>query len=413
MTDRSAGAAIELDRLTRRFARGADPVVDEASFSVAAGEPLVLLGPSGAGKTTLLRLIAGLDRADEGTIRFDGEDVGGRSPRDRAVAMVFQDRSVYPHLTVRRNLAFGLRQWGVGRAEAGRRVDEAMALLELADLADRKPHQLSGGERQRLALGRAIVRRPRVLLLDEPLSHLDEPLRWRMRTMLRRAVESIACTSILVTHDQDDAFTFGGRAALMDGGKILQAGPADDLWQAPASLAAARFIGRPPINELPLDLAGSEAGGRLAKALGPIRDGGGAAEPLAASDRLVLCARPMDVSLEAIPKSMVTEVGSAADDTGLEAGVVHLPGNLIGQEIIAGRRFALVRIAPGVVWRAASSETVASPGNPGPSENVLLAVPVDRILLFRAETGERVALAAEEPMKTPMAEIPKKSGSGD
>ena len=221
------------------------------SLTVADGEFMVLVGPSGCGKSTLLRLIAGLEAPDAGTIALDGRSVNGVPPKDRDLAMVFQNYALYPHLTVFENLAFGLRLRQRPRDEIAARVAAAAAQLGLADVLDRLPKALSGGQRQRVAVGRAIVRQPKVFLFDEPLSNLDAKLRATTRTELARLHARLAATMIYVTHDQVEAMTMGDRICVMKDGCIQQVAAPLELYEHPANLFVAGFIGSPPMNFLP------------------------------------------------------------------------------------------------------------------------------------------------------------------
>ncbi len=215
---------------------------------VRDGEFLVLVGPSGCGKSTTLRMIAGLEDASCGTIRIGGTVVNRLPPRDRDVAMVFQSHALYPHMSVRENMAFGLRRRGCPRDEIGRRVAWAAELLGLVGLLDRKPHTLSGGQRQRVALGRAVVRRPKLFLLDEPLSNLDARLRTDTRAELKRLHRKLATTTLYVTHNQEEAMTLADRIAVLRGGRIQQCGTPLEVYNAPANRFVAGFIGTPAMN---------------------------------------------------------------------------------------------------------------------------------------------------------------------
>jgi multiple sugar transport system ATP-binding protein len=225
-------------------------VVHGVDLQVRSGEFLVLVGPSGCGKTTLLRLIAGLEQLDRGEIRIDGLRVNDVPPRDRDVAMVFQSYALYPHMTVRENIAFGLALRRVARADIEARVAETASLLEIGHLLDRKPKDLSGGQRQRVAMGRAIVRRPKLFLFDEPLSNLDTALRVQMRGELARLHRRLAATMIYVTHDQVEAMTLATRVAALNQGKVQQFGPPLELYHEPANQFVAGFLGSPSMNFL-------------------------------------------------------------------------------------------------------------------------------------------------------------------
>ncbi len=239
-------AGIELESVTKRF--GDVIAVDDVSLGITDGEFMVLVGPSGCGKSTALRLIAGLEEPDAGVIRLDGDVVNDVEAKHRDLAMVFQSYALYPHMTVRRNIAFPLKPLGVDRAERDRRAADAAALLALDDVLDRKPSQLSGGQRQRVALARAIVREPRAFLMDEPLSNLDAKLRIETRADLVALHERLATTFVYVTHDQVEAMTMADRVAILDAGRLQQVGTPDEVYEQPANLFVAGFIGSPPMN---------------------------------------------------------------------------------------------------------------------------------------------------------------------
>jgi len=242
-------ARVALRNVTKQF-HGSTCALDDLSLEVPDGEFLILVGPSGCGKTTALRLIAGLEKATSGTITIGDLTVNGVSPRDRDIAMVFQNYALYPHMTVYRNLGFGLRERRTPKREVDRRVREISAVLGLDELLKRRPAQLSGGQRQRVAMGRALVREPKVFLLDEPLSNLDAKLRVQMRAELKRLHAKLGITTIYVTHDQIEAMTLADRIVVMSAGKALQIGTPQEVFQRPANLFVAGFIGSPAMNLL-------------------------------------------------------------------------------------------------------------------------------------------------------------------
>ncbi|BCJ49323.1 ABC transporter ATP-binding protein [Actinoplanes sp. NBRC 14428] len=240
-------SVVRLDHLTKVFP-GGTAAVDDLSLTTADGEFLVLVGPSGCGKSTVLRMIAGLEEATSGDVYIDRERVTDWAPKERDIAMVFQNYALYPHMTVRQNMGFALRLRHVETARARRQVAETANLLGLRDLLDRKPKALSGGQRQRVAMGRAMVRRPRVFLLDEPLSNLDAKLRVSMRAELARLHQRYRVTTVYVTHDQIEAMTLGDRIAVLDQGRLQQIGTPDQLYRAPANRFVAGFMGSPSMN---------------------------------------------------------------------------------------------------------------------------------------------------------------------
>src|SRR5262245_41376818 len=240
-------ATIELDRVSKVYGNGFR-AVDDVSLAIADGEFVVLVGPSGCGKSTLLRMLAGLEEVSVGEVRIGGVDVTDLAPRHRDIAMVFQNYALYPHMTVRENLGYGLKTRKVGKAETARRVDEVAGLLGLAELLDRKPAQLSGGQRQRVAMGRAIAREPRAFLMDEPLSNLDAKLRVAMRASLSQLHARLGVTTVYVTHDQTEAMTLGHRVAVMRDGRIVQVDTPQELYRRPDNIFVAAFIGSPSMN---------------------------------------------------------------------------------------------------------------------------------------------------------------------
>jgi sn-glycerol 3-phosphate transport system ATP-binding protein len=242
-------ADVAFENVSKEFPGGTF-AVDDLTLGIPDGEFLILVGPSGCGKTTALRLIAGLEKPTAGTIRIGTETVNGISPRDRDIAMVFQNYALYPHMTVYRNLAFGLRERRTPKRETDRRVREISSVLSLDELLKRRPAQLSGGQRQRVAMGRALVREPKVFLLDEPLSNLDAKLRVQMRAELKRLHKRVGITTVYVTHDQVEAMTLADRIVVMSAGKAQQIGTPQEVFSRPVNLFVAGFIGSPAMNLL-------------------------------------------------------------------------------------------------------------------------------------------------------------------
>jgi multiple sugar transport system ATP-binding protein len=296
-------AAIELEHVTKAFAGGV-VAVDDVNLTIADGEFMVLVGPSGCGKSTLLRMIAGLEEITEGTISIGDLDVTELEPPDRDIAMVFQNYALYPHMSVRENLGFGLSVRKTKKPEIARRVQDVAALLGLEDLLDRKPAQLSGGQRQRVAMGRAIIREPKAFLMDEPLSNLDAKLRVGMRASLAQLHARLAVTSIYVTHDQTEAMTLGQRVAVMRDGRVVQVDIPQRLYQAPRDLFVAAFIGSPSMNLIEAAVEGDTiAFGQFRVALDPGR------RPAPGVERVVLGIRPEAFNDAAFAQKRLPQIG--------------------------------------------------------------------------------------------------------
>jgi len=240
-------AEIVLEHVNKSYPDGATAVKD-LNITIADGEFLILVGPSGCGKTTTLNMIAGLEDISSGELRIGGERVNEKPPKDRDIAMVFQSYALYPHMTVRQNIAFPLTLAKMKKADIAQKVEETAEILGLTELLDRKPSQLSGGQRQRVAMGRAIVRHPKAFLMDEPLSNLDAKLRVQMRGEIARLQKRLGTTTVYVTHDQTEAMTLGDRVVVMHGGVAQQIATPDELYERPANLFVAGFIGSPAMN---------------------------------------------------------------------------------------------------------------------------------------------------------------------
>src|SRR5687767_6901262 len=264
-------AEIDLRHVTKTFA-GDVVAVDDVSLTIADGEFIALVGPSGCGKSTLLRAIAGLEEVTSGEISIGGHDVTDLAPRHRDIAMVFQSYALYPHMSVRQNLGYGLKVRRMSKAETRERVERVAALLGLEELLERKPAQLSGGQRQRVAMGRAIVREPQAFLMDEPLSNLDAKLRVGMRASLSQLHQRLGVTTVYVTHDQVEAMTLGQRVAVMKDGRILQVDAPQRLYEQPRDIFVAGFIGSPAMNLVEATIDGDEVSfGQFRVALDPER----------------------------------------------------------------------------------------------------------------------------------------------
>ncbi|MCA1583004.1 MAG: ABC transporter ATP-binding protein [Acidobacteria bacterium] len=332
---------LELQSLEKRF--GAQPVTRGVSLSVRQSEIVALLGPSGSGKTTVLRLVAGFETPDSGRIVVGGEDVTDTPPERRRFGMVFQHYALFPHMSVGENVAFGLEPAGISRAEAPGRVRETLAVVDLAGFEDRRVTELSGGQQQRVALARALAPRPRVLLLDEPLSNLDPTLRDRTRRELKRVIRRVGITTLFVTHEQEEAFELGDRIAVLHGGRLEQVGAPEELYEQPATRFVATFIGRSSVLPV-LWRAGS--------------DGRGAAE------------FPGDVRWPAVSGGRLPDGGPAhlvARPEGLALGSPGQVGALIGEVIerrYAGRvAFYTVRLADSVEAEVLAPPDAAKPGD--------------------------------------------------
>ena len=344
--------SLELIGVAKSF--GTVHAVDGVSLSVASGEFFTLLGPSGCGKTTLLRLVAGIHPVSAGRVLLNGRDITQAPMHTRNLAMVFQNYALFPHLNVFDNVAFGLRSRRVGRDEIRTRVREALALVKLEALSERLPAQLSGGQQQRVAVARALVVRPDLLLFDEPLSNLDARLRDEMRFEIRDLQRRIGITTVLVTHDIEEAFTMSDRMAVMQGGKILQIGRADEIYRAPANRFVANFVG--PINELALGAVEAVGTRRRAQAAGELSvwlpDSGSAA----GSRALSLVLRPESLRVSA------GEIGTENRYAGEIEDVIYLGASSECRVRVGGLRlFAIMssadaaRLSPGepvsVGWR--------------------------------------------------------------
>ena len=307
-----AMAGILLEHVTKVF-QGGVVAVDDVSLRIADGEFIVLVGPSGCGKSTLLRMIAGLEEVSHGCISIGERDVTDLAPRDRDVAMVFQSYALYPHMSVRQNIAYGLKVRKTAKKEIERRVSEVAAMLGLEELLDRRPAHLSGGQRQRVAMGRAIVREPAAFLMDEPLSNLDAKLRVGMRASLAQLHARLGTTTIYVTHDQTEAMTLGERVAVISEGRVLQVDSPQRLYREPADLFVAGFIGTPSMNLVEGSLRGDEvAFGQFSIPLAP-----GRLPPGRAGSQVILGIRPESFTAASagghtieITPAVVEELGS-------------------------------------------------------------------------------------------------------
>jgi len=378
-------AEVSFHEVTKVFPNGTT-AVDALTCTIADGEFMVLVGPSGCGKTTALRMIAGLDEPTSGAIAIGGDVVNGVSPRDRDIAMVFQNYALYPHKTVLKNLAFGLQQHKIPTAEIEERVREVSSLLTLNELLDRKPAQLSGGQRQRVAMGRALARKPRVYLLDEPLSNLDAQLRTQLRADLKQLHQRFATTTIYVTHDQVEAMTLGDRIGVMSDGKLQQLGPPQDIYRHPVNVFVAGFIGSPPMNLL----SASASDGRV-DAGDLVLDVSGAPD-----GDLVVGVRPEALRL------VTGATGEQAMQVRVE--VVELLGHeMIVYGSIRGHRVATASTGAGIPSlpseRAIVIARLDARREPAVGETITLGMSLDDVHLFDAKSGE--AVTRSEPVASP------------
>jgi sn-glycerol 3-phosphate transport system ATP-binding protein len=358
-------------RAVRKEFPGGTVAVDDLTLTVGSGEVLVLVGPSGCGKSTALRIIAGLEKPTSGSIAIGGEEVSGLGPRERDLAMVFQNYALYPHLNVFRNIAFPLKERRVAKPEIERRVREVAAMLELSELLRRKPAQLSGGQRQRVAMARALVREPRAFLLDEPLSNLDAKLRTQVRGELKALLQRIGVTSLYVTHDQVEAMTLGDRIAVLDGGRLQQLGTPDEVFDRPANLFVAAFMGSPPMNLLRGRVSsGALTAGELRLEVSGVADGD-----------VVLGFRPEALSLGGAGPSLSLSV-EVVEPLGTET-LVH--GSTEGSLVRAGE------VTGESTGRAAIVARLGPRERPAVGERVTLALDVDGVHLFDAGSGLALA----------------------
>jgi multiple sugar transport system ATP-binding protein len=350
-------AEVRLDKVVKRYA--GTEVVHGIDLDVAHNEFVVLVGPSGCGKSTTLRMVAGLEDISDGIIEIGGKVVNALPPRSRNISMVFQSYALYPHMSVRENMAFGLKNARVPAQEIERRIADAARVLEIEPLLDRKPAQMSGGQRQRVALGRAIVRDPKVFLFDEPLSNLDAALRVGMRGELIKLHQRLGATMIYVTHDQVEAMTMGDRICIMEGGKVVQTGAPLDVYRTPANTFVAGFLGSPPTNLMPARFD---------------------------ADRLVVGATVIPLSRRDAPESVV--FGIRPEDVRIDGDGAHAQGEVLAVEPLGAEtivRFRIAGIAQDVLVRGPRTVTARV------GELVPLAFDLPAAHLFDPATQRRIA----------------------
>ena len=361
-------ATVTFDHVTKRF--GDVVAVNDLSLQVQGGEFLVLVGPSGCGKTTALRMVAGLEEQTSGDIWIGDRLVNDVAPKDRDIAMVFQNYALYPHMSVYDNIAFGLRLRGTQKAEIERRVNEVAGILGLAPLLARKPKELSGGQRQRVALGRAIAREPAVFLMDEPLSNLDAKLRIQTRAELEKIHQRIGRTTVYVTHDQVEAMTMGDRIAVMKDGVLHQIGAPQDLHDHPVDLIVAGFIGSPAMNFFPATIAGSAADTGFVKV--PLN---GRAER-AAGRQVIVGVRPEDIHDLSFERPAGSHSADARLPVDAQVEVVEYLGNELQLHLAADGRTFIARV---------STDTQTRPG-----ATIRLGFDMRKMHLFDSATEEAI-----------------------
>jgi multiple sugar transport system ATP-binding protein len=373
----SAMAGVRYVGVSRVYAKGAAPAVNALDLDIKDGEFMVLVGPSGSGKTTALRMLAGLEPLDGGRIEIAGRDISDVQPKDRDIAMVFQNYALYPSKTVAENMGFALKMQHVHKEERDRRVREAARILDLDPaLLDRKPKQLSGGQRQRVAMGRAIVREPKVFLMDEPLSNLDAKLRVQTRSQIAELQRRLGITTVYVTHDQVEAMTMGNRVAVLSGGQLQQCASPRELYDNPVNQFVAGFIGSPAMNLLTAPL--TESGVRLSGADIPLSLGVRTAAARDNLTELVVGFRPEHLHLT--EPSLPTETGSAA--------APQLAGEVLLVEELGADALLHVRLADdggSIVARTEGRKP------PAPGQRVSFRVQPDDVFAFNPATGARLA----------------------
>jgi multiple sugar transport system ATP-binding protein len=390
--------SIQLSEVTKSFPKSTAPAVDRVSLEIADGEFLVLVGPSGCGKSTLLRMIAGIETVTSGEVLIDGSDATHALPKERDIAMVFQNYALYPHMSVEENLHFALKLRRMPKPERNQRVSEVMRMLRLEELGRRKPGQLSGGQRQRVAMGRAMVREPAAFLMDEPLSNLDAKLRVAMRSELARLHDRLGVTTVYVTHDQTEAMTLGERVAVLKDGVLQQVGAPQELFHRPRNLFVAAFIGSPTINLVEAAIGdGALHFGGHAIPLPPGTD-------LGTREKVILGIRPSDF-----------ELAEAADPS-----QPRIRARLEVVENLGAEIHAIFPIEAPRVDAEAAREAAAGEGEAGdeqliaderslftaslaarralqPGEEIELAVDTGRLQFFDPESGLALGTGAQQP----------------
>ncbi|MBL3685767.1 sn-glycerol-3-phosphate ABC transporter ATP-binding protein UgpC [Leucobacter zeae] len=359
-------ASVTFDTVSCVYPGAERPSVDQLELDIADGEFLVLVGPSGCGKSTTLRMLAGLEEVHSGRILIGDRDVTDTPPKDRDIAMVFQNYALYPHMTVAENMGFALKIAGVSKDERAARVLEAAKMLDLEEYLDRKPKALSGGQRQRVAMGRAIVRQPQVFLMDEPLSNLDAKLRVQTRTQIASLQRRLGVTTVYVTHDQTEALTMGDRIAVLKDGLLQQVGTPRDLYETPKNVFVAGFIGSPAMNLLPAELTGE--GARVGTATVPVD---ASIRTAATGTSVTVGIRPEDLELATAGEPGLTVVVDLVEELGADG---YLYGHTVGES----ERAEVVARVDGRV-------------HPAGGDTVTLVPNASRLHVFDAATGDRLS----------------------
>jgi len=384
-------ASLELRNVQKSYGNSQIATLKDIALKIDAGEFLILVGPSGCGKSTLMNCIAGLENITGGEILVDGEDISQASPKDRDIAMVFQSYALYPTMSVRDNIAFGLKMRKVPAAKIEEEVARVAKLLQIEPLLERKPSQLSGGQQQRVAMGRALARRPKIYLFDEPLSNLDAKLRVEMRTEIKLMHQRLKTTTVYVTHDQIEAMTLGDKVAVMKDGVIQQFGTPHEIYNNPANLFVASFIGSPPMNFVPLRIR--QRDGRL---VGLLNSEQGSCEltlPITSDEGL----RDRELILGIRPEQIGLSNGSAADLSLLvDIEVVEPTGPDTLVVFALNQVKACCRLAPDQAPRV--------------GETLNLQFDPRKVLLFDAQSGERLGLA--QPVATRESKVTRLVSNG-
>ena len=368
-------AALELCNVRKSYPGSSNDTLKDIDLKIDDGEFLILVGPSGCGKSTLMNCIAGLEDITGGEIRVDGADISTASPKDRDIAMVFQSYALYPTMTVQENIAFGLKMRKVPAAKIQEEVARVAQLLQIEHLLGRKPSQLSGGQQQRVAMGRALARRPKIYLFDEPLSNLDAKLRVEMRTEIKLMHQRLKTTTVYVTHDQIEAMTLGDKVAVMKDGIVQQFGTPKEIYNDPANLFVASFIGSPPMNFIPLRL--SKRGGGWSALLESGQDR--CELPVNAASGESLEGR--DVILGIRPEQICVGAASELPSLRAEVQVVEPTGPDTMVFVTLNQTKVCCRLAPDAA--------------PNPGETLTLQFEPGKVLLFDAQTGERLGLMSD------------------